>query len=421
MTPPHGAGFQRPGFPLPVRAALGAWRALERVGLARVSLDEDSLLAEARRRSGLERLGDESYREPFGRLLAAAESEAALHPLGRLILRQSLLRALVNRLRLEALTERHPEIAEQRVDVPVFILGLQRTGTTLLHRLLTCDPRLRPLRSWEALNPAPFPRGRARGGRDPRMRLAETAERGLRYLAPGFFAIHPVEAHAPEEDVLLIDASFVSPTADATLYVPSYSAWLRSIDHRPVYRLFRRLLQLLLWQRPGRYLGKTPHHLEFLDALLAVFPDARIIQTHRDPARVVASYCSMMGHGRAVFSDRVDAVELGRQIRERTLRAVTRSMQAREAADAAAFADVAYADLVADPMKQVRHIYDFLGLPLPSETGAAMERWLAANPQGRHGVHRYRLEDFGLDRAELEPLFEPYRRRFGIEREAARA
>ncbi len=420
MRAPHGGGFRRPAFPLPVRAGIGAWRALQRLGLARVSLEEQSLLAEARRSSGLERLGDESFREPLGRLLAAAESEAALHPLGRLILRQSLVRALINRLRLEALSELHPAVAEQPVEVPVFILGLQRTGTTLLHRLLTCDPRLRPLRSWEALNPAPFPRGPVRGGRDPRIRVAETAERGLRYLAPRFFAIHPVEAHAPEEDVLLIDASFVSPTADATLYVPSYSAWLRSIDHRPAYRVFRRLLQLLLWQRPGRYLGKTPHHLEFLDALLAVFPDARIIQTHRDPARVVASYCSMMGHGRAMFSDRVDAVELGRQIRERTLRAVTRSMQVRGTVDAA-FADVAYADLVADPIKQVRRIYDFLGLPLPPETEAAMERWLAANPQGRHGVHRYRLEDFGLDRAELEPLFEPYRRRFGVASEAAPA
>lgn len=417
MRGPPGGGFRPPPLPLPVRAGLRAWRALGRAGLARVALDEESLLAAARRRSGLERLGDEPFREPLRRLLASAEGEADLHPLGRLILRQSLVRALVNRLRLEALAERHPEIARQAVEAPVFIVGLQRTGTTLLHRLLTCDPQLRPLLAWEALNPAPFPQDGARGGRDPRMRVAEAAERGLRYLAPGFFAIHPVEAHAPEEDVLLIDASFASPTVDATLQVPTYSAWLRGSDQRPSYRFFRRLVQLLLWQRPGRYLGKTPHHLEFLDALLAVFPDARVIQTHRDPMRVVASYCSMMGHGRALFSDRVDAVGLGREIGERALGAVTRAMQVRDGADTCAFADVAYRDLVADPLKQGRRIYDFLGLSLPAGTEAAMQRWLADNPQGRHGVHRYRLEDFGLDPARLSPLFDPYRRRFGVESE----
>jgi hypothetical protein len=291
------------------------WRALQAVGVARTPLGEASLVAAARRASGLHEFVDESFREPLGRLLAALEEEARLHPLGRLLLRQSLVRALVNRLRLEDLCGRHAEIREQPVEAPVFIVGLQRTGTTLLHRLLTCEPALRPLLSWEALNPAPFPAS-LRGattppGRDPRMRLAETAERGLRYLAPDFFAIHPVEAHAPEEDVLLLDLSFMSPTADATLRVPGYSSWLRDTDQRPAYRYFRRIIQLLLWQRPGRWLGKTPHHLENLDVLLAVFPDAKIIQTHRDPVRVVASFCSMMAHGRALFSAEVDPREVG--------------------------------------------------------------------------------------------------------------
>jgi hypothetical protein len=249
------------------------------------------------------------------------------------------------------------------------------------------------------------------------MRLAETAERGLRYLAPDFFAIHPVEAHAPEEDVLLLDLTFVSPTADATLRVPSYSAWLRDTDQRPGYRYFRRIIQLLLWQRPGRWLGKTPHHLENLDALQGVFPDAKVIQTHRDPSRVVASFCSMMAHGRALFSDRVDPRELGAQLADRAVRAVTRAMSVRDGAAPGAFLDVAYSDVVADPMKKIRRIYDFLGLSLAPATEASMQRWLAANPQDKRGVHRYRLEDFGLDAAVLERRFEPYRSRFGVGRE----
>jgi hypothetical protein len=246
------------------------------------------------------------------------------------------------------------------------------------------------------------------------MRPAELAERGLRYLAPGFFAIHPVEAHAPEEDVLLLDLSFISPTADATLQVPRYSMWIRNIDQRPAYHTFRRAVQLLLWQRPGRWLGKTPHHLENLDALLDVFPDAKNIQTHRDPLRVVASYASMMAHGRAIFSDRVDPEDVGAQLASRAVRAVTRAMQVRERAPGGSFLDVAYPDLMADPIKQIRRIHDFLGLPLAPATEASMQRWLAANPQNKRGIHRYRLEDFRLDRSQLERSFQPYRQRFGV-------
>jgi hypothetical protein len=417
----EASGFQAPRFPLPARLALGSWRALARVGVGRTPLAEASLVAAARRASGLEDFVDESFREPLRRLLASLEGEARLHPLGRAMLRQTLVRALVNRLRLEDLCARNPEIAELPVEAPVFVVGLQRTGTTLLHRLLTCEPALRPLLSWEALNPAPFPGSAkdaaSRGERDPRMRLAETAERGLRYLAPEFFAIHPVEAHAPEEDVLLLDLSFVSPTADATLYVPSYSAWIRDTDQRPAYRYFRRIIQLLLWQRAGRWLGKTPHHLENLDALLDVFPDAKVIQTHRDPVRVVASYASMMAHGRALFSDRVDVREVGHQLASRAVRAVTRAMEVRDRAPAESFLDLAYADFVADPIKQMRRIREFLGLYPTPGTEAKMQRYVDANPQNKLGVHRYRLEDFGLDRAELERAFEPYRNRFGIGRE----
>ena len=195
MSAPQESVFQQPRFPPPVRAVLNAWKGFERLGVGRVSLAEASLLAAARRSSGLHHFVDESFRAAMRRMLTSLEEEAHLHPLGRLAMRQILVRTLVNRLRLEALCDRHPEIAELPVAAPVFIVGLQRTGTTLLHRLLTCEPTLRPLLSWEALNPAPFP-GRHR--RDPRIRQAERMQRGLRYLAPEFFAIHPVEALAPE-------------------------------------------------------------------------------------------------------------------------------------------------------------------------------------------------------------------------------
>ena len=411
-------GFTPPPHRLPIRLLNAGWGALAKAGIGRVSLEERSLVRAARRSARLDDLGadfdDPPIREARGRLLAALEDEASLHPMGRAILRSTLVRSVVNRLRLEDLTKQHPEIAQIPVEAPVFIAGLPRTGTTLLHRLLTCEPTLRPLLSWEALNPAPFPGKPATGGRDPRMRLAETAERALRYMAPDFFAIHPVEAHDVEEDVLLQDGSFMSPTVDATMPVPSYTAWLHATDQTPMYRYFRRLVQLLLWQKPGHYLGKTPHHLENLDVLLAVFPGARVIHTHRDPAKVVPSFCSMMAHGRRMFSDDVDPIAVGRQFHHKALDGVTRAMAARETLPQESFIDVAYADLVADPMKQVRRIYDFLGLELSAETEETMQGWRGANPQNKHGVHRYRLEDFGLDPEELDRDFAAYRQRFAI-------
>lgn len=407
----------RPYRPRAIAVANGIGRGLARIGL-RANLEEASLLAAARRAGKGRRFADESFREPLGRLLRALDCEARLHPLGRAILRQTLVRLLLNRLRLEAACQEHSEIEAIAVDSPVFIVGLQRTGTTLLHRLLAVDPALRPLASWEALNPAPFPgTGPRAGGRDPRMRSAEWAERGLRYLAPDFFAIHPVEAHAPEEDVLLLDFSLLSPTAEASQNLPSYSRWLEEVDHRPAYRYFRRMIQLLLWQKPGRWLGKTPHHLEYLDVLLDVFPDAKIIHTHRDPLRALPSFCSMLFHARGIFSDRVDPREVGRQWTHKQVRMVERGMVVRDRVGAESFADVSYTALIADPIKQVRRIYDFLELDLAPETERRMQAWISGNPQHRLGRHDYRLEDFGLDRADLERRFAAYRERFDVPRE----
>jgi hypothetical protein len=186
------------------------------------------------------------------------------------------------------------------------------------------------------------------------------------------------------------------------------------VDQLPAYRYMKRLMQLLLWQRGGRWLGKTPHHLEYLDELLTVFPDAKVIQTHRDPTRTVASFCSMMGHSRAMFSDRVDPAEIGEQFGAKAVRAVDRSMGYRDRAPEGAFLDVLYQDVLSDPLKVVRRVYDFIGLDLEPATERVMQRWLAQNTQTKHGLHSYRLEDFGLRREELAPRFEAYCDRFGV-------
>jgi hypothetical protein len=416
------SGFRVPANRAPIRALNAGWGALQALGVARPALTRESLVRSARRQSGLTDLGedfeDPITRDSLRRLLESLEGEAALHPFGRILLRGTLVRSLVTRVRLEQLSKEHPEIPEMRLERPVFIAGLARTGTTLLHRLLGCEPRLRPLLSWEGLSPAPLVGKEARAGRpDPRVQLARTAERGLRYLSPGFFAIHPVEAGGYEEDVLLQDGSFMSPTVDATLPVPTYSAWLHAVDQRPMYRYFRRLVQLLLWQRPGTYLGKTPHPLENLPALLEVFPGARVIVTHRDPAKVVPSFCSMMAHARKLFSDEVDLVAIGQQFREKQLKGVTDAMNARKDLPGESFIDVHYADLMSDPMKEIRRIHDFLDYDLRSEIVAAMDAFRGQNPKDKRGAHRYGPEDFGLTREGLDRDFAPYREHYAIARE----
>lgn len=293
------------------------------------------------------------------------------------------------------------------------ITGLQRTGTTLLHRLLASDPRRRWLASWEALHPAPV---KASRGEDPRIASAKWAERALAYMAPDFFAIHPVEARAPEEDVLLLDYAFRSTVPEATLRVPTYSRWLEDQDQRPAYRLMATLMRVLSAQRGAskRWLLKTPHHLEWIDTLLEVFPGARIIWTHRDPTTTLASFCSMIAHGRGVFSDDVDPVEIGESWGAKIARMIDRAMDARDRAPEGTFHDVRYEDFVRDPLAAVRRIYAFLGDPLPPHVEARMKATLDASPQHRHGKHRYDLADFGLRANDVRARFAAYRARFAI-------
>ena len=414
--------YEAPHRPRAVAIANRIGALAARAGLE-ASLDERSLVAAARRQTGLHFFGDEAFRPPLRRLLAATLAEAHLHPFGRFMIRQVLLRALAVRLRIAALRDRHPEIAQERVRAPIFIVGLQRTGTTLLQRLLALHPELRALAAWEAVNPAPLLERRPRPGRpDPRIAQAELAERAARYMAPDFFAIHPIVAHGQEEDSLAFDPSLHTTTAEALMNVPSFTAWLETVDHRPAYLEYRGVIQLLLWQRPGpgrggsvRWLGKTPLHLEYLDVLLETFPDATIVHTHRDPARTLASLCSMLAHGRGFFSDHVDAREIGRQWLAKTRRMTERGIAARDRAGEAPFVDVHYRDLALDPLKQVQRICDAAGAPLASSAEAAMRAFLAAHPQHEHGVHAYSLADFGLDPAEVERAFAPYRERYAID------
>ncbi|MFK7988556.1 MAG: sulfotransferase [Sandaracinaceae bacterium] len=401
--------YHAPFRPGPVRIANRALGLLGSPG----RLEVRPLFKEASRRVGYADFGSAPLEEPLAHLCESLKTEARLTPLGRLLVRERLLGLLTARLRVERALLRRPDVRALPLSPLTLIVGLQRTGTTLLHRLLTADPQRRWLASWESLNPVPIaPDAPLTASPERRIRAARLAEKTLAYLAPDFFAVHPVDATEAEEDVLLLDHTLLSTVSEATLRVPRFSRWLEEQDQRPAYRYMALLLRLLSAQRGTRaWVLKSPHHLEWLDVILEMFPDTRVIWTHRDPAVAVPSFCSMVAHGRGVFSDAVDPREVGEEWLRKTARLVSRALHAR-AAHEGRFIDVHYADLVADPVAEVRRVHAALGDRFDPETERRVRAKLAAHPQHKYGRHRYEPASFGLDASRVHVAFPEYMARF---------
>ncbi len=405
--------YERPYRPLPVALLNAVWRGADRIGVSG-GLEIDKMVVAACRKTGLSNFGDEWFMEALSVLVRSINEEADLTPLGRWIQRQRIEGALATRLRVEELIRKRPEIQEIDLGSVLVIAGLQRTGTTTLHRLIASHPDMRAVTAWEGLNPLPLLREKP-GNPRSRIRRALIAERAIAYLAPAFFAVHPAEHDAPEEDVLLLDVSFMSQSAEATMHVPAYARWLEDQDHTRTYEEFRTLLRVLHWQRPHRHwVLKTPHHMEYLDIVLKVFPTATIVQTHRDPLKSIPSFWSMVAHGRGMFSDRVDPKEIGAHWLAKTCRLVERTASVREAADPRRFVDISYYDLLSDPMAQLGKVYERAGIPFGPDALQAAEQTASRNVQHRYGRHMYDAERFGLTREVIERRMAAYRRRHDI-------
>jgi hypothetical protein len=384
-----------------------------------VDLTEDSVVVEARAVSGLQDFGDESFREAMRRLLAALDREAQLTPMGRAVQRQRIVDLLVNRLRAEACFARNPEIAKEDIRAPIVIVGLPRTGTTLLHRTIASDPRLHAARWYECRFPAPLDDA---AGEDPRIARAEAEVRAMLEGVPALRSIHPLEATAPDEEILLLEHSFYSTTPEGTVNVPSYGEWLSRQDHRPAYRYLRRLLQLIQWQqrragsRAQRWVLKTPHHLAYADLVLEEFPDSLLVQTHRDPLESIPSLASFIHALWSLVSERVDAKEIGRQWNAKMAHALAHCLAVRDRYPDR-FVDVWFRDAVQDPVGQTRRIYAAARMQMTPDAEAAMRGFLATNPREGRPPHVYTLEEFGLTRAGIERDFAAYRERFILGRE----
>jgi len=408
-------------------------------GTVAATLTPDRLLDSARRHTGLSDFGEGDVRTPLERLLDSVHGEARLHPLGYLIIRQRILGVLENRLRSEFWWGQHPEILQQELDPPIVITGLQRTGTTLLQRLLAADPDARSLASWEGLNPAPrlrrslrrgprrtkrlgIPEGQRSVDGDPRIHTALRAQRALRILAPEFFIIHPVEYDGPEEEVLLLDSSLISTVPEALMHVPSFSQWVEQQDQSPAYRRLAMLLKLLQWQeRRSHWVLKSPHHLEWPEFLTAHLPGTRMVMLHRDPVVATSSFYSMVWHSNRLLSHDTSAELLARHWFRKTQRMIGKILAFRDGAldsvGANDVIDISYYDLTRDPMHQVERIYEHFGMSLTGEARARMQEVLRRHRRDKYGIHRYHPESFGISRAESEAAFAEYRERFEIPRE----
>jgi hypothetical protein len=382
----------------------------DRLGLLRRPLVGRRLIEAACRGSGLSDFGDADVVEPLERLLHAATREAELSLVGRLAMRWDVLRLLSNLLRLRRAEAEDPAILDEKLDRPIFIAGLPRSGTTFLHRLMLEDPGNQAPRVWQTIEPYPK-RGSAHSIRAMSRRL-----RAFERLAPEFRSLHPLEAESPQECSEIHAHVFRSLRFDTTYHIPSYRAWLDAEGHLEPYRFQRRYLQHLQHrQGPGRWVLKCPDHLFALRDLAAVFPDARVIFVHRDPLKVLLSVAKLTEVLRQPFTRRIDRFGIGRQESARWLDGANRMM----AADGRSLfvepiCHVHYRDLVANPVGTVAAVYRHFGLGFPDETAAGVTNAVAEHPNGGYGRHSYQFETHGLNEAEEREKFAPYIRCFDI-------
>jgi hypothetical protein len=381
------------------------------------SLDEDAILAAAKKRAGLADFGDASFHEALQKLLYSYQTEANLSLIGQLSAREYIVSLLTNLLYLERDRQLNPGIETERIDAPIFMLGLPRTGSTLLHGLLAQDERHRVPLTWEVMFPSA---GRNRGDSEgTRIRRCDSNLKWFHRLAPNFKQIHDVGATLPQE-CIAITAHVLQSIVFHTMHnVPSYQAWLDRTGYREAFRFHRRFLKHLQHaRRAERWLLKAPGHLFGLADLIAEYPDAVFIQTHRDPARVIGSISSHAVVLRTAFSEVVDEKAAAENWVQLWETALAEELEVRTRAPNQ-FIDVQYQDIEKDPLGVVRNIYDALGETLTPATQKNIERYLAENPKGRNGIHRYALPGSGITGHDSSDGFTVYRQNFKIPKESA--
>ncbi len=396
---------------LPVRLLNGCGALLDKTPIVRTPFRAVDIIETAKRRCGLDDFGGGDFFEGLSRLLDSCQREARLNLIGRIVLRADLIRLLCSRLFIQRDRKVYPSVVRQEIREPLFIVGLPRSGTTVLHTLLAADPEHRVPLTWEVMTPSP-PTG---DNEKRRIQRAISSCNCFNWLAPTFRHVHPVGAELPQECVSLMSPTFMSDQFDAMYYVPSYRAWFFRQDLRPAYEYHRRFLQHLQVRRNARrWVLKAPTHMFALPSLLAVYPDALFVQTHRAPLDAMASVSSLITILRRVFSDAVDPLTVCREAIDYWSKTLDRFLQERSRLTEHRICDVNYVEIRRDPLVVVRRIYAHFGWSLSQKVEQRMRRALASQPVERHRLHRYDLSQFGVREAESAARFASYCDRFGL-------
>ena len=368
--------------------------------------------------TGLTNFGSD-FLEPLTMLVQSAAREVKFSQIGLMAFKADMHRMLVNRLRFEEDLRLHPEILGEDISDPIIILGLVRTGTSKLQRMMSADPQVQALKFWRVFNPARFPNGDTsdKFTPDPRIEVARQAATMLQAMAPDYMAAHPTLAEDVEEELLLLMFTFENIVHYLTTPAPSYYRWVVTRDLRGSYRYLGRLLKYLQWQDGGRvgkfggrpWIMKSPLHLGNLDALLEVFPKATLVHCHRDVTEIIPSFCKLNEAGWRIKTDDIDLHELGRSMIEVWSTEMNKYLKLRKAlVSHVEILDVTYAQIETDPMPIIHELHRRAGRTLSDDSVTAMHKWSDDNPKHRFGKNSYSMERYGLTGEMIEGAFSEY-------------
>ncbi len=374
------------------------------------ALNAEQLMAQARHKTGLSDFGDEFFVIPLKNIIEDANEHTPFHAMGKFLYEEKLKMNLVNRLWAQYWLKKEPSI-QKALPPAVMITGLQRTGTTFLQRLLGSLPEFRGVISWEIVNPVPTSKKKSYYGKYQ----AWLSLFALNYINPELRSIHSVSYDSLDEEVVLMEHAFMSSVNEAAMTVPNYALWLEKQDQKKAYNDLKMWLQFLIWRKPAdRFLLlKSPHHMEYMKDFMSVYPGTHVIHMHRNPEETLASFCSMVHIAKKLFQKSDNPTEIGKHWLRKNKRLVEACMDYRSHGEGS-FSDIAYKDLIEDPVLVTQKIFDRLDLTWTKKHTTQVEAFCVSHKKNKFGKHNYTLEDYGLTPNMVHKAFERYEEKYQV-------
>ena len=372
-------------------------------------LNSAKIIDEAKKQTNLDYFGNPLFMEGFESIVQSINEEAHLNDIGMKAQEHRLIGVLSNLLRIEDAFAQNPEILNEEIHSPIVIVGLPRTGSTMTHRLLASDPRHTAMLWWEGRHPAML-KDEVRGKPEKRMEMGKAEVEAVMQASPEALTIHPWDYKGADEEILLLEHTFFSTVPESFMRLPSYSKWVESQDHIHAYAQLKKMLQYLQWQNPGRekkrWVLKSPHHLGFIDKLLKIFPDSKVIQTHRDPLKTIPSFCSMCANLFEPLTNSFDKNEIGHHWAHKLAKVLNHCMEVSNANNDN-FLNLEFSKMIKDPILEMNEVYNFIGEDFTDQAENAMKAWKEEN-QHEMGAHQYSLEEFGIESSFIDEYFSKY-------------